>query len=676
MTSKPADDGSDKKRLKHKPRCGGDVISPEPAASTDWLLNALLDNLNVGVFMVEAPSGRPILANHHAISLLGRDIMDGAAGNNLGEAYKAYRLGTDRYYPENDMPIVRGLQGEYTSADDMVIVRPDGKRVFIEVFGCPVKDDRGNIVASLASFTDITDRKRAEEALHLSLEKFEKTFKAAPVWVVLSAVEDGRYIEVNDAFLHTTGYRREEVIGKTSLHLGTWADPADRARIISVISKKGGIRNKAVQRKTRSGQIIDTLFSAEVLRLEGRPVMISVSQDITEQKRAEEEREKLQAQLLQAQKMESVGRLAGGVAHDFNNMLGVIIGHSEMAMQQMDPASPVHDDLVEIKKAARRSADLTRQLLAFARRQTAAPVVLDLNETINGMLKMLRRLIGEDIDLSWTPGENIWPVKMDPSQIDQIMANLCVNARDAIDGVGKIIIETQNFRADALYCGDHPEFAPGNYVMLAVSDDGHGMSREVHDNLFEPFYTTKKVGKGTGLGLSTVYGIVKQNDGFINVYSEPGAGATFKIYLPRNREITAARGKSTAEAVVGGSETVLLVEDEVAILRMGKTMLERFGYDVLDAHRPEEALSIVESHSGPIHLLITDVVMPDMNGKELAAQIRKKHPRIKVLFMSGYTANVIMHRGILKDDVNFLQKPFTVESLIGKARRVLDQPAG
>ena len=521
--------------------------------------------------------------------------------------------------------------------------------------------------------SQISERKLAEKALHLSLEKYEKTFQAAPIWVVLSDLEDGRYMEVNETFLKTMGYEREDVIGKTSLELNTWFDPRDRDRIVAQVKEMGGIRIKDVQRRTRSGALIDTLFSAETLYLEGKQMMISVTQEITEQKKSEAERAKLQAQLLQAQKMESVGRLAGGVAHDFNNMLGVILGRAEMMFLEIKPRDAYYADLQEIYKAARRSADLTRQLLAFARKQTIAPRVLDLNDTVEGMLKMMRRLIGEDIDLVWKPDTNLWPVKVDPAQVDQILANLCVNARDAIAGTGKVTIETETVVLDQAYCTTHPGFEPGHYVMLAVSDDGCGMDKDALAKLFEPFFTTKKVGEGTGLGLATVYGIVKQNNGFINVYSEPEQGTTFRIYLPRIREAVEAKGEPVGETITKGSETVLLVEDETAILNLAKAVLEQFGYKVLAAGTPGQAIAMAEQYEGPIHLLVTDVVMPEMNGKELMARIEALRPRIKVLFMSGYTGNVIVHRGILEQDVHFLQKPFSVNSLAGKARMVLDQ---
>lgn len=398
------------------------------------------------------------------------------------------------------------------------------------------------------------------------------------------------------------------------------------------------------------------------------------NRDVTSRKRAEEAKVKLEAQLRQSQKMESVGRLAGGVAHDFNNMLGVILGYTELAMDTVAPEDPHREFLQEILNASQRSADITRQLLAFARKQTIAPKVLDLNETIEGMLKMTRRLIGEDIDLVWLPGADAWPVKMDPSQLDQIFTNLCVNARDAITDVGKVTIETSKSTFDESYCADHVGFVPGDYVLLAVSDDGSGMTSETIDNLFEPFFTTKDVGKGTGLGLATVYGIVKQNSGFINVYSEPGKGTTFKIFLSRHEtETEEIRLKDLCEPDARGGETILLVEDEQAILSMTKIMLERLGYTVLGASTPSEAIHLAREHSGEIHLLLTDVVMPEMNGRDLARNLQSLYPILKSLFMSGYTANVIAHHGVLDDGVCYIQKPFLRQDLAFKVRGVLDK---
>ena len=385
------------------------------------------------------------------------------------------------------------------------------------------------------------------------------------------------------------------------------------------------------------------------------------------------EKRKLQEQLAQSQKMESVARLAGGVAHDFNNMLGVIIGHTELAMVQVDASQPLFTSLREIRTAAERSAALTRQLLAFARKQTAAPKVLDLNETVAGMLKMLRPLIGEDIDLSWLPATGACAVRMDPSQIDQILANLCVNARDAIAGVGRIIIETGLATFDADYCAYRPEFIPGEYVSLTVSDDGCGMDRETLSKIFEPFFTTKEVGRGTGLGLAMVYGIVKQNNGFINVYSEPGQGSTFRLYLPRHAVVTGeVQMQKEAAPAPGGHETILLVEDEQSILDMAKMMLERFGYRVLSASSPGEAIRLAEMHDGEIRLLIVDVIMPEMNGRDLARQLVGLYPQMACLFISGYSGDVIAHHGLLEDGIHFIQKPFAMQDLASKVRQVLD----
>ncbi len=388
----------------------------------------------------------------------------------------------------------------------------------------------------------------------------------------------------------------------------------------------------------------------------------------------EGEQQKLQAQLLQAQKMESVGRLAGGVAHDYNNMLSVIIGFTELALNRVPVDDPLRDDLEEVLAAAGRAADITRQLLAFARKQTIAPQVLELNATVENMLKMLRRLIGENIDLSWRPDSDLWPVNIDPSQLDQILANLCVNARDAIADIGRVTIETANITLDAKYCSEHPGFRPGQYVLLAFSDNGCGMDNAVLNNLFEPFFTTKESSKGTGLGLATVYGIVKQNGGFINVYSEPGKGSTFKIYLPRYIG-PADWNEVVEEAQVphGAGETILVVEDEAAILRLAVKMLQNLGYIVLQSTSPVEALQLAGEYQEEIRLLLTDVVMPEMNGRQLSEKMQELYPGIATVYMSGYTANAIAHQGVLDTGITFVQKPFSLLDLaikVGEALRI------
>lgn len=414
------------------------------------------------------------------------------------------------------------------------------------------------------------------------------------------------------------------------------------------------------------GSVVDVEVFSSRVPFGDKIYLHSIVHDITEKRH-------LQNQLLQALKMESIGRLAGGVAHDFNNMLSVILGHAEISLGQVEKTNPLYENLQQIMLAAERSANLTRQLLAFARKQTVSPQVLNLNETVAGMLKMLRRLIGEDVDLEWKPAANLSDIMIDPTQIDQILANLCVNSRDAISDNGRVIIETANTSFDEAFCDAHPGCNPGEFVSISVADTGCGMDQDTLTRIFEPFFTTKEVGKGTGLGLPTVYGIVKQNNGFVDVVSEPGAGTKFTIYFPKYigkseiiREVAATNNP------VRGQETILLVEDEVSILKMTKLMLERMGYKVIASSTPGEAIRLAGEHAGEIHLLITDVVMPEMNGRDLAKSLLSLYPGLKRLFMSGYTADVIAHHGVLGPGIHFIQKPFSAKSLASKVREVLD----
>ncbi len=432
-----------------------------------------------------------------------------------------------------------------------------------------------------------------------------------------------------------------------------------------------GLGERSIQ-KSYYPELQRRLADLEAVKAELEKANRELQAEIAERKRSREEQEILASQLHQAQKLEAVGRLAGGVAHDFNNILSIIIGYSEMILEKVTSDNPFYRDLNVIKDAAYRSADLTRQLLAFARKQTINPKVLDLNEAAFGILKMLRRLIGEDIELGWFPGLDLWPVRIDPGQVDQILANLAVNARDAIAGVGRLTIETANVTLEESCCQGHEGVPPGDYIVLAVSDTGTGMEKETLERIFEPFFTTKEPGKGTGLGLATVYGIVSQNNGHITVRSEPGRGTTFKIYLPRAEQEPEAKSIGTLKKELQGTGTILLVEDEAAILGLGKEILERYGYTVLTAGAPREALKIVRDYSGPIHLLITDVVMPEMNGKELRDKLEALTPGLRSIFMSGYTADVIAPHGVLEAGIDFLQKPFSVKGLVEKVREVLD----
>lgn len=551
---------------------------------------------------------------------------------------------------------------------------PDLKGVGTYLWGIakPLYNAQGNVIGALESLRTTTKSKQMVEALRIREEQFSTIFRLSPMLISLSTLADGRYVEANELWFKTAEYTREEAIGHTATELNIWTNPEDRQRMAKTVTEGGVIRNQEYSFQAKSGRIYSLLFTAEVIEISGVPHIVTLALDITDRKQAMQEKEQLQAQLLQAQKLESVGRLAGGVAHDFNNMLSVIIGNTEMAMDRVDPFEPLHTALQDTLNAAKRSADLTRQLLAFARKQTVNPKVLDLNDTVIGMLKMLQRLIGEDINLVWTPGRDLWRVRIDPSQVDQLLANLTVNARDAMNKAGKIIIETYNIIYDETYCTAHPECIPGQYVMLAVSDDGVGMEKEILSNIFEPFFTTKKEGQGTGLGLATVYGVVKQNGGFVNVVSEPGNGTTFRIYLPRySAKSLDAAADPVKVKMQNGTETILIVEDEEAVLKLSKEMLEMLGYKVLAARETDQAIRFAEEFTGSIDLLLTDVVMPGMNGKELSDRIRSFKPGLRCLYMSGYTADVIARQGILEKGLHFLPKPFSLKELSAKVRETL-----
>ena len=484
------------------------------------------------------------------------------------------------------------------------------------------------------------------------------------------AIHDhGVIFDCNQGLSDLTGYTNEELIGMDGLMLiaPDWRDLVlgNIQRDIKQTYEAEGLR--------KDGSKYHLSLRGNNMPYKGRIVRVTEFRDINERKLAEEKNAKLEAKLQQTHKMELVGQLAGGVAHDFNNMLTVILGNAELAMTKMASDAPCFHRLIEIRDAAQRSADITQQLLAFARKQTVAPKVLNLNDTLEGMLNMLRRLIGENIELVWLPGPNLWPVNVDPSQIDQILANLCVNARSAIEGVGKITVETANSTFDKEYCIAHEGFVPGEYARIAVCDNGCGMDKLTMAHIFEPFFTTKGVGEGTGLGLATVYGAVKQNNGFIDVYSKLGKGTTFSIYLPRHRgETGLAKIEGELEPALLGHETILLVEDDLSILEMATASLQHLGYTVLPVSTPGEAIRMINEFTGDISLVTTDVIMPEMNGRELVQRLLTIQPKMKILFMSGYAANILGSQGMLNDCPFFIQKPFSLKKLAVKVRTVLD----
>lgn len=514
---------------------------------------------------------------------------------------------------------------------------------------------------------DLKREHQARKEREAELQRVTKAIEQAGEMILITDA-DGTIQYVNPAFTRVTGYTWDEVVGKNPRILKSGIqDDAFYRQMWETLSSGHVWTGRMVNHRKDGKAFTEVATISPVVDETGRIIhYVAVKRDITEEL-------KLMSQLEQAQKMEAVGRLAGGVAHDYNNMLNVILGYTEMALTQMDRSSRVYEYLTEVHRAARRSADITRQLLAFARKQMISPVVLDLNATVESMLKMLRRLIGENIDLEWIPGKGLCSVKIDPSQVDQLLANLCVNARDAIRNVGKITIETRNVVFDEDYCSHHSGFKPGAYVMLAVSDNGCGMEKDVMKHIFEPFFTTKEMGQGTGLGLATVFGIVKQNNGFINAYSEPGKGSTFRIYFPQHvSEGAACPLPEKPKPPLSRGETILVVEDEPSLMKMVSSMLGYLGYTVLGASTPKDALRLAEEKGREIDLLLTDVIMPQMNGKELANELISLNPNLKCLFMSGYTANAIVHHGILDEGVHFIQKPILMNDLAVKVREALD----
>jgi len=536
--------------------------------------------------------------------------------------------------------------------------------------------DFGGEPCTLTMALDVTDRKKSENDLRKGDAEFRAMFDMASIGMAQADTRTQQWLRVNAKMCEITGYSADEML---KMHIAELTYPADRQKDSELFQQvvRGEAPDYRVEKRylRKDGTVVWVNVNMTVIRdAANQPVRtMATIEDITERMQAEEEKGKLEDQLRQAQKMESVGRLAGGVAHDFNNLLMGTMGYTQLCLDKIGPEHPICEYLEEIMRVTERSAELTRQLLAFARKQIIAPKVIDLNDAISGMLKLLRRLIGEDITMKFTADPDTWPVKVDPVQIDQILANLCVNGRDAIDGVGSIMMETSNATFDEDFCANHPGSRSGKYALLSVADNGCGMDRETLEHIFEPFFTTKGLGEGTGLGLATVYGIVKQNDGFINVYSEPGKGTTFKIYLPRFVDATAVReAVQTPTKPPRGTETVLLVEDEKSVRVTTATFLEDLGYTILVAESPAQALRLVAEHPGEIHLLLTDVIMPGMSGRDLAKRLLELHPTIKRLFISGFTADVIAQRGILDNGMNFLSKPFGRDALARKVREVLE----
>ncbi|HJQ31476.1 MAG TPA: response regulator [Pyrinomonadaceae bacterium] len=545
------------------------------------------------------------------------------------------------------------------------LLQIEGKGIWFDGCVSPMSHDSVLWIAR-----DITERKRAEEALREGEERYRLLFESNPQPMWVYDLETLRFLAVNEAAIRHYGYSRAEFLAMTVKDI---RPPEDVPALMdNVANVRGGFDEAGTWRHLKKdGSRINVEVTSHELVFAGRRAELVLANDMTERKRLEE-------QLRQAQKMEAVGRLAGGVAHDFNNLLTVINGYSDLLAKRLRAEDPLRLNVEEIRKAGERAASLTRQLLAFSRKQVLQPKVIDLNEVVRETEKMLRCLIGEDIELRASLGPWLGSVKADPGQMEQVLMNLAVNARDAMPRGGKLTISTENVYLDEEYAAHHVTVAPGRYVILAVSDTGTGMDEQTKARIFEPFFTTKVAGKGTGLGLSTVYGIVKQSGGYVWVYSEVGRGTTFKIYLPRVDEGAQGYRQSPAPAQaqeLRGTEAVLLAEDDELVRNMTRIILSDHGYKVQAAANGAAALSIFERTEGPIHLLLTDVVMPGISGRELADRLTRLRPEMKVLFMSGYTEDAIVHHGVLDEGVNFIQKPFTPDDLARKVREVLGRPA-
>ncbi len=556
------------------------------------------------------------------------------------------------------------LLNEKVRRFETVHLRKDGTTFPVEITANFV--EFGGEEYSCAFSADISDRKRIEENLRRFQFSIDRAWEAI-FWIG----QDGRFQYANDQACQRLGYTREEL-----LTLRLWdidlEFPEERWQDQWRDMREARHRIFETTHQHKDGSRFPVEVSANHMQLGDIEHHVAFVRDISYRKKAEAEQFKLEAQLYQAQKMESIGRLAGGVAHDFNNMLGVILGYAELMKADLAQADPLRQQVLEIEKAANHSKGITTQLLAFSRKQVVSPKVLDLNTHVRAVQQTLARLIGEDIELRFIEGSGLWITRFDPTQIEQILINLAINSRDAMPDGGKLTIETANRQLDESYCLEHMGFVPGEFVQLSISDNGSGMTPETLAHIFEPFFTTKEVGKGTGLGLATVYGIVKQAGGFINAYSEPGQGTTFTIYLPRAEAEIDRPGTAEAEPVVTGTETILLVEDDDMVRMMTRMMLERIGYTVRAVASPEDALTIVRNDGQAVDLLMTDVVMPRMNGKQLYDRIAAMHPGIKTLFMSGYTANVIVHHGVLDEGVHFIHKPFSLNHLAQKVREALN----
>lgn len=647
----------------------------EALRRSEGRLRAIFEASQAGI-LVSSLGGVIEFANQAAADLFGISLAQ-----IIGSTYLTYVHPNEK---ETAAHFIERLAGAELDAlvTERHYQRVDGSEFWGLLSTRPLYDEAGDPSALLGIITDITEYRHLVASLRAIADDLRKAQSVARLGSWTWHISEGR-LEWSDTLYDIFGLDRATFTGNLADVVAQAVHPDDRVAVDTAFRAmvEHGPTRPIEYRVIRPDQSTRTVWgeASELARDErGRPLRLTgVVQDITERKEAEQERERLLLQLQQAQKMETIGRLAGGIAHDYNNLLAVILMRLEIALAMTEVDTPLRRHISESLRAAQRSAELTRQLLGFARRQPVTPRVLDLNASVADLLGMLRQLIGEEIRLAWQPAPDLWPVKLDPAQLSQILTNLCVNARDAIGDAGTILIATQNVLLDVPSPGIPDAEMAAPHVLLSVSDDGSGVDKTILNHLFEPFMTTKGVGKGTGLGLATVYGIVQQNGGDIRVYSEAGIGTTFRIYLPRHiGEEESVASEAPSDTPRGAGETILLVEDEVAVMEMAQEALVQLGYVVLAAGTPSEALKVAEGYSKPIDLLVTDVIMPEMNGRLLAEQIALHRPAIKVLYISGYPADLIAHRGVLAPDCDLLSKPFARHALAYRVRATLDRKYG
>jgi two-component system, cell cycle sensor histidine kinase and response regulator CckA len=636
----------------------------------DWL-EVTLTSIGDAVIAADTEA-RVTFVNPIAQALIGCS-QDKAVGQHLNAVFDVVREETGEKVANLAERIMHPQSTTDVALDDhTILISKDGRRIPIDDSGAPIRDARGAIAGVIIVFHDVSERRQAEEALRRSEARFAGILNIADDAVI--SVDESRKITLfSDGAKRIFGYSRHDVLGQPmSMLLPERYREPHKVHVESFVKSSDVARRMANRREILGLRKDGSEFFAEAsiskLDMEGEKVLTVILRDITERRRTEEALRQSEEQFRQSQKMEAVGRLAGGIAHDFNNLLTAIMGFSELAKMGTKPSDPVAANLDEIAKAAQRAAALTKQLLAFSRKQVLDPRVLDLSEQVRDIEELLRRVMGDDVELITVLDSNLGRVRVDPNQIQQVILNLVVNARDAMPHGGTVTIETAGIDVDETYAVG----PPGPHVTLAISDTGNGMDEETREHIFEPFFTTKELGKGTGLGLSTVYGIIKQSNGNISVHSEPANGTTFKIYLPVvQQKAGKGEGTQTSGPASEGQETILVVEDQEKVLKLVREILEQKGYFVLHASRPSEAIAICGQYDGEINLMITDLVMPQMSGRQLAERVTAIRPAMRVLYMSGYSDNMMVSQGILGSGAAFIQKPFQISALMQKIAEVL-----